>query len=148
MSKVGGSTECHSLFESEADIDKFFKTIEETEFYKNNIDIIKRVQKQNNKFFIQKVNGKLKKIINNKKSSEPKSKKTAENNSSNANGSKSLLGKWNYYKREMKLQQYLCYLYIIVFNELFISGKYDNAFDKAGINIKLNQIIKGIGSRN
>lgn len=141
MSKVGGSTECHSLFESESDIDDFFKSIEETNFYKSNIDIMKKIAKKNNKFFIQKVKGKLKKIANSKKSSEPKSKTTAENNTSNANGSKSLLGKWKYYKREMKLQQYLCYLYIIVFNELFISGKYDTNFANAGTDVKLDKII-------
>lgn len=141
ISKVGDSTECHSLFESEEDINKFFKLIEQTDFYKDNINIMNKIRKRNNKFFIQKVNNNLKKIIKNKMSSEKQSKKTATNNASNANGSKSLIGKWKYYRSEMKLQQYLCYLYIIVFNELFISGKYDDKFQDQGINIKLSDLL-------
>ena len=123
MSKIGGATEFHSLFNSEDEIRKFFSDIEKSDFYASHKEMIKRhsyteSQKQTGiKKYKTLVRNTLLKIfhISNEKNS--------------------------YFNTEMKLKEYMCTAYLVIFEKLFISDIYSDKFSEDGIKIKLSDVL-------
>lgn len=123
MSKIGGATEFHSLFNSEAEIKKFLSDVENSDFYASHKEMIKRhsyseSQKQTGvKKYKTLVRNTLLKLfhISNEKN--------------------------RYFNVEMKLKEYMCVAYLIIFEKLFISDKYSDMFNEDGIELKLNDIL-------
>ena len=121
ISKIGGSTECHSLFENDDEIQRFFRFVEKSDFFKSHKALIKK-HSYSEKIKPDLVTGIKTKIRNTaykvmKKETDPAGK---------------------YFNDEMKLREYLNYTYLILFDELFISGNYDDEFLNNGITKKIN----------
>lgn len=123
MSKIGGATECHSLFNSEAEIKNFFACIEKSNFYSSHKDMINRHsyserQKQTGiKKYKTLVRNTIFKILH---LSNEKNK---------------------YFNDEMKLREYICIAYLVVFEKLFITDGYSKMFGEDGIKIKLSDVL-------
>lgn len=123
MSKIGGATEFHSLFNTDDEIKKFLSDVEKSDFYASHKDMIKRhsyteSQKQTGiKKYKTLVRNVLLKIfhISNEKNT--------------------------YFNVEMKLREYMCVAYLIVFEKLFISDDYSDMFNDDGIKIKLSDVL-------
>ncbi len=106
MTKIGGSTDCHSLFDSAEEIKRFFKQMENSAFYNEYKSIIKacsQTEKEKQTGLIA-LKTKIRKLI-----FKALHLKTGD----------------NYFFEEMRLREYLCVAYLALFKELIISGKYD-----------------------
>ena len=120
MAKIGGATECHSLFNSKAEIKAFFAKIENSDFYKTHEAVIKRhsfaeKQKQTGIAKIKtRVRSILMKLLRVKKNDD-------------------------YFNEEMKLREYIGIAYLILFEKLFITGQAD--FARNGIDTKLTDLL-------
>ena len=124
ISKIGGSTECHSLFNSEEEIKIFLQFVEKSKFYKLHKDLIKKHS------YAEKI----------KPGMYVRMKTKARNLAYDVlkkNRDKSS----DYFNEEIKLREYLNYTYLILFDELFVSGKYDKDFSKTGINCALRDLV-------
>ncbi len=123
MSKIGGATEFHSLFNSEAEIKAFIADIEKSSFFISHKEMIKRHSYSES----QKQTGikKYKTLVRN-----TLLKLFHVSNEKN-----------RYFNVEMKLREYMCIAYLIVFEKLFISGKYSDMLNEDGIKLKLNNIL-------
>lgn len=129
LSTTGGATECCSLFGSAADINAFMSRIEKSDFYRKYKKLINRDKHAKYKEWISRLKRRITKKLN--KKNVPGAKQAAGGTSS---------GGVKHYLREMKLQRYFCYLYVILFDELFISGRYDSYMDNDELPIKLSDI--------
>lgn len=120
MAKIGGATECHSLFGSKVEIKEFFAKIESSDFYRAHEAVIKRhsfaeKQKQTGVAkFKTRVRDILMKLLRVKKNDD-------------------------YFNEEMKLREYMCIAYLLIFEKLFITGQAD--FARNGINTKLTDLL-------
>lgn len=126
ISKVGGSTECHSLFNSTQDIKTFFSRIESNHFYKKHNLVITECSAAHK----EEQHGlqKTKTIIRNRLL-----------NMLRIDRQERLAGQ--YYLEELKLKEYLCILYLILFEELFLSGKYDKQMKDNIFQEKLDELF-------
>lgn len=116
ISKIGGSTDCHSLFDGQEEIDTFIKYVEKTDFYKKHKALIKK-HSYSEKVKPDLITG-IKTRIRNLLYSILKKEKNR-------------IGE--YYNEEMKLREYLNYTYLILFEELILSGKEDKRFEQTEI---------------
>ncbi|MBR4727355.1 MAG: hypothetical protein IK080_05635 [Clostridia bacterium] len=106
MSKIGGSTDCHSLFASADEMQSFFRKVERTAFFKAHKELIL------------------------KHSSEEKERQTGltalktkvRNTALSALHARS---NDSYYSEELKLREYLCVVYLAIFERLFVSDPSD-----------------------
>lgn len=105
ISKIGGATECISLFENEEEIKRFFKSVEKSSFYKKHKVIIRKHTLEEKER--QKGIDLLKTKALNAKSRLAK-KKDADKEA-NAR-----------FHTEIKLREYLCVAYLVIFNKQFI----------------------------
>ncbi len=105
MSKIGGSTELHSLFASKKEMKAFFEVVERSDFYKEHLSLIKKYSYEESRkqtgFTLLKT--KLR------------------------NAALALLHikRDTYFNDEMKLREYLCVAYLMLFEKLFIEGEPD-----------------------
>lgn len=110
MKKIGGSTDCHSMFESTDEINKFIESIKNTDFYKTHIEIIKKYS-YSEKIKLtgfSKIKNDLKNVIFNLFNVNRQSR---ENN--------------RYFNEEIELRECLSIAYLEVFKRLFVTGDYD-----------------------
>ena len=124
ISKIGGATECHSLFNSSQEIERFCKYVERSTFYKSHKPLIKKHS------YAEKV-----------KPSAYIRLKTKVRNTAYDVLKKDRDKSGDYFNEEMKLREYLNYTYLVLFHELFISGKYDKEFFNPGVGYKLNDCM-------
>ena len=124
ISKIGGATECHSLFNSSQEIERFCKFVERSTFFKSHKSLIKKHS------YAEKV-----------KPSAYIRLKTKVRNTAYGMLNKERNKSDDYFNEEMKLREYLNYTYLILFDELFVSGKYDKDFSKTGINCALRDLV-------
>ena len=122
VSKIGGSTECHSLFADKDEIHAFFRYIENTDFYQTYTDLIKKysyaeTQKQTG---IKKVKTTIRDCV-------------LDLFKINKSGRRAN----DYFIEEMKIREYMKVMYLVLFEKLFLSGEYDNRFEDAGIQDEL-----------
>ncbi len=105
MSKIGGSTEFHSLFHSKAEMTAFFDAVERSDFFRNHLPLIKKYSYEES----QKQTGVT--LLKTKL----------------RNAALSLLHirRDDYFNEEMKLKEYLCVAYLILFEKLFVEGTPD-----------------------
>lgn len=124
ISKIGGATECHSLFENEQEIKNFFKFVEKSHFFKKHKALIKKhsYSEKIKPDFVTGVKTQVRNLV------YKLTRKTQDTE-----------GK--YFNEEMKLREYLNYTYIILFEILFVSGEYDEEFEEHGNMRKLNDFI-------
>lgn len=124
ISKIGGSTECHSLFDNNKEIKQFCSFVEKSDFFKTHKILIKKhsYSEQIKSDFLTSLKTKIRHVL-----FKILKKKIDESG--------------EYFNEEMKLREYLNYAYVILFDMLIISGKYDLDFDKNGIDKKLKDII-------
>lgn len=125
ISKIGGSTECHSLFESDDEIKRFFRFVEKSNFFKSHKALIKKHS------YIEKTKPDLVTGL-----------KTKIRNTAYKVMKKEPDSAGKYFIDEMKLREYLNYTYLILFSELFLSGKQDYMFSDPGIMYSLSEYIK------
>lgn len=125
ISKIGGSTECHSLFNSDAEIKRFFRYVEKSDFFRRYRAIIKKHS------YAEKV-----------KPTPYIAAKTKLRNMIYFVCKKELDRAGLYFNEEMKLKEYLNILYLILFDELILSGKYDRQFEQNALSDKLNAFIR------
>ena len=124
MSKIGGSTDCHSLFNSSEEIQSFFKKVESSDLFKKYGEVFKRHS-----------------FTESEKQTGTDRTKTAVRNAVldilhiGKDGRK----KSAYFNEEMKIREYMNIAYLIVFEELFIKGNYD--MSEIGIKSKLDEIL-------
>lgn len=126
MTKTGGATEFHSLFNDRNEINRFYSAVEQSEFYTKYETIIKKIS------YIEKE----------KQFGITKLKTTGRNllmdiMHLNKSGRK----KDAYFFEEIKLKEYMNCMYVILFEKLFISGQYDEEMYKAGITDRLDDMI-------
>ncbi|MBQ6067383.1 MAG: hypothetical protein IJK89_11255 [Clostridia bacterium] len=105
MSKIGGSTEFHSLFNSEREMKTFFAAVERSDFFKTHLPLIKKYSYEES----QKQTGVT--LLKTKL----------------RNAALALLHirKDTYFNEEMKLKEYFSVAYLILFQKLFIEGQPD-----------------------
>lgn len=121
ISKIGGSTECHSLFENDDEIQHFFRFVEKSDFFKSHKALIKKHS------YSEIVKPDLVTIL-----------KTKIRNTAYKVMKKETDSAGKYFNDEMKLREYLNYTYLILFSELFLSGKHDYMFSEPGITDSLS----------
>ena len=126
MSKIGGSTEMHSLFDNQKAIDQFFKTVEATPFYQRHEEMLKSHQVGE----IHKQTGaaKIKTILRNVLFTILHVNKEGRKKDA-------------YLWQEMKLREYICYTYVILFEKLILSGEYNDQFGNEEIDLKLSDLL-------
>lgn len=106
MTKIGGSTDCHSLFDSQEEIHEFFNKIESSSFfaeYKDTIISCSQSEKgiQTGLTALKtKIRNLIFRFLNINKGD-------------------------NYFFEEIRLREYLCIAYLAIFKELITSGKYN-----------------------
>ncbi len=125
ISKIAGSTDCHSLFEGKEEVLRFFKYVEKSSFYKKHRGMIKKHS------YGQKVKPDLYEGV-----------KTAIRDFLYGILKKEIDRTGMYFNEEMKLREYLNCAYLILFNELFISGHYDKDFHVQSINYSFEFYMK------
>lgn len=121
LKKVGGSTDMITLFGKNDNVIKYFRIVKKNHLYiinnnRRKIYKIKRYCKETIKMSIRTLLNFL------KIRKYEKVDMMFKNN-------------------ERSLNELLTYLYLIVFEELFISGRYDKYFDLQGIDFKLDDVI-------
>lgn len=123
ISKIGGATECHSLFNDEKEIKRFFRYVEKSEFYKKHQALIKKhsYEEKVKPDFITAVKTKVRNALY-----------TISRNTDKPD---------NYFNEEIKLKEYLSYTFLILFDEMFISGKYDKEFSSQCVDYKLDDFM-------
>lgn len=124
ISKIGGSTECHSLFENDDEIKRFFRFVEKSNFFKSHKALIKKHS------YSEKVKPDLVTGL-----------KTKARNSLYKVLKKDINKADVYFNEEMKLREYLNYTYLILFEELILSGREDEKFSDSGVSVQLNKYL-------
>lgn len=124
MKKVGGSTDCHSLFNSKEEISSFINKIENSDFFRKNEEMIKKhslSEKEKQTGFL-KLKTDIRNIVFDILGIGKKSR----------DGSR-------YFTEEMKLREYMCIAYIILFEKLILSGDFD--LNNEVLNKSFNEIL-------
>lgn len=126
LSKIGGSTDCHSLFNSSREVRQFKAMIEHTAFFSDYYFLIGRCSECSS----HKSHRALKWFsdIRNKMS-------TRQNSNKDSRLSK------EYFYDEICIREYVGYAYLILFQKLFLSGEYDGLFDNNGIDVSLSDLL-------
>lgn len=125
ISKIGGSTECHSLFENDEEIKQFFSFVEKSDFFKSHKALIKK-HSYSEKIKPDFVTG----------------LKTKVRNSLYKLLKKDINKTDIYFNEEMKLREYLNITFLVLFSELFLSGSYDSLFNKCSVDTKFDAFLK------
>lgn len=126
IAKIGGATDFHSLFDCKEVIDRFLLNVEKSEFYKKYASLIKRTS------YIEK-----------EKQTGIKKFKTKVRNMVmdvchlNVNERMQTI----YFWEEIKLKEYMCCVYLMLFEKLFVSGEFDDVLECEGVNIDLYKLI-------
>ncbi len=126
ISKIGGATECHSLFNSPREIGEFEKRIENSTFYRNHRQMLERTRHMPR----ERLTGgaAVKHVV-----------RSAVLNTLRIGVEGRRKGA--YFFQEMKLRDYLCYAYVILFQKLILSGDYDEYFCQPGIQTDLTELL-------
>lgn len=109
MKKIGGSTDCHSLFGSQKDIKEFFRRVEHTRFFRSHRKLIEKYSATAKEK--QKGMTLLKTKIRNLVLSILHVKHT------------------DFFFEEMKIREYLCVVYLFLFEKLILSDSADLSAD-------------------
>jgi len=121
--KIGGATDCHSLFDSAADISRFKSIVNKSDFY----NYFSSLSGEKERLPFKKAYIPLLSFIY------------------NALGVPAESTPRNVYRRnETILRDYVCYVYLFLFKELLLSGKYDHMLDYQGIDIHLADFFKAL----
>ena len=124
MKKIGGSTDCHSLFADKKEISSFIKSVKNCDFYRFHLEII------NKNSYTIKV----------KLSGFSKLKNDLRNFVFNVLGiNKSAREQNHYFNEEMELRECLSIAYLAIFEKLFITGNFD--FTKEEIDYKFEELF-------
>jgi hypothetical protein len=124
MSKIGGSTDCHSLFENREEMRKLIRFVEQSEFYHSHRVVIKKMS------YAEK----------NKPKAYEALRTWVRDTLYKALRKETPTG--DYYGEEMKLREYLCCAYLILFEKLFVSKLYDNAMKDVELSVPLNDFFE------
>lgn len=111
IAKKGGATDCHSLFNSSAEISEFKSMVWKS--------VVRKIVPDLSRASF--ISGRLRRIIKIARA------RTSED---------------KYKLKEADLREWMCYLYLYLFGELFLSGKYDNIFDSQGISKVLTDYFR------
>lgn len=114
ISKIGGATDVHSLFGSEAEIARFKAGIRKTPFYRNHAP-----EKTFRQFTVALFN------------------KLLDMTGKNAQ-------EVIYKRKELSLRQFVGYAYLIMFDELLLSGKYDSLFQSQSMDRRLSDFLPAL----
>ena len=122
MSKVGGSTECHSLFNGKKEIRAFFAAVERSDFYRKHLPLIKKYsyEESQRQTGVTLLKTKLR----------------------NAAFALLHVNHDTYFNEEMKLKEYLAVAYLVLFEKLFIEGEPD--FSAASCELSFAEALKQI----
>ncbi len=124
--KIGGATEVHSLFKDKAAMNRFIKTVEESEFYRTHEAVIARTNR-----------------LEAPQTGVAKVKTAVRNTALSAlHIGKEGRAKDAYFHEEMKLRQYFYYVYVMLFEKLILSGEYASRLSSDGIDVKLDELLK------
>ncbi len=124
MAKIGGSTDCRSMFDSEAQIKRFISDVKKTSFYREYKDVIRACS-----------------VTEKEKQTGITALKTGVRNAVlTVSGKRNNGG----YFEEMLLREYLCVAYLSLFRELMTSGKYDLSQSKCPVTFDDIKKIRGI----
>lgn len=106
MSKIGGSTDCHSLFASADEIQSFFRMVERSRFFKAHKALILKhsLEEKERQTGLTAIKTKV---------------RNAALSALHAGRSDS------YFQEETKLREYLCVVYLALFERLFVSDNSD-----------------------
>lgn len=126
ISKTGGATDFHSLFSCKEELNRFLLSIEKSDFYQKYALKIKRTSyiEKEKQTGIKRLKTKIRNIILNIFHLNVGERKQTV-----------------YYFEEIKLKEYMCCAYLMLFDRLFVSGEYDDKLDCEGINIRLKDLI-------
>ncbi len=126
MSKIGGSTELHSLFENTEESDRFIANVKASEFYKKHKDTFERysVSLKEKQTGIRLLKTKVRNIL------MDLLHLNVENRKRDA-----------YYHRELQIRESMLYVYLYLFDKLFLSGEYDDFMDNEELNIELSEMM-------
>ncbi len=124
MKKVGGATDCHSLFNGKDEINSFINKIENSDFFRKNEEIIKKhsLTEKEKQTGLLKIKTDIRNIVFDILGIGKDSRKQGL-----------------YFAEEMKLREYMCIAYIILFEKLILSGDFDLNSD--GLNKPLREIL-------
>lgn len=124
ISKIGGATEVHSLFDTNEDAERLLQTVRNSKLFQTYGATCayggyarSALEKEANAWKNKVRNGIFSILHLNTKEREQS----------------------RYFLKEMALREALCYLSVILFEKLFLSGEYDEFFDDAGISVKLSE---------
>lgn len=126
IAKTGGATDFHSLFACKADLDRFVANIEKCEFFNKYMSLIKKISyvEREKQTGIKRIKTKIRNVVLDVcHINEADRKQTA------------------YYYEEIKLKEYMCCAYLMLFDKLFISGEYDDKLDCEGIDVSLTELM-------
>lgn len=127
ISKIGGATDVHSLFGSKEELERFVSGIEKSAFYQKYAYAFKRVShtEKQRQTGIRKVKTTVRNMLMDILHLQVEARRQSA-----------------YYFEEMKLREYLCCAYLMIFEKLFISGKYDDQLDCVAISIGINDLMQ------
>ncbi|MGN0172212.1 MAG: asparagine synthase-related protein [Acutalibacteraceae bacterium] len=126
ISKIGGATECHSLFNTPAEMKEFMAKVQNSAFYQAHAAMLQRHS-----------------LAATDKQTGLSAVKTAVRNAVMTIlhvGTQSRK-RDAYLREEMKLREYLCYTYVILFEKLILSDEYTAQFGNEGIDLKLSDLL-------
>ena len=126
MSKIGGSTEVQSLFGNADEAERFISRVESSGFYKEHKDVFEKYSQavKEKQTGITQLKTKIRNIL-------------MDLLHLNVEGRK----KDAYFYRELRLRESLLYVYLFLFNKLFISGEFDIVMDSESLNVDLKDIM-------
>ena len=126
ISKIGGATDFHSLFGRKEDLDRFILSVENSEFYQKYASVIKSrsyIEKER-QTGIKRMKTKVRNLVLDVCHVNVEERKQSA-----------------YYFEEIKLKEFMCCAYLMLFEQLFISGKYDDKMDCEGIQVDIYDLI-------
>lgn len=121
MKKEGGATDGQAFFDSKQSMKRLYRLVEQSNFYKRYEKALTKVPLTDYGSYEKR---KQRLIL-----------------SSMIHGKFSQLKQLLWRLEEQKIQRYLLYLYLVLFDNLIVSGQYDQYFDCDGISFTINQII-------
>lgn len=109
ISKIGGATDCHSLFESADAVKAFFEKIEQSDFYLSHREIIARhsLGEKEKQTGVARLKTAVRGLVLNALHIGTEGRR-----------------KDVYFHEEIKLREYLSYAYLILFQKLFLTDRF------------------------
>ncbi len=121
ISKKGGATDCHSLFDSDKEIAQFKSVVKKSGFYGKYASLLRGCSEASyGKDFVVKLLYAVSKTVG---------------------VDFAHISDIAYYRNEVALREYVGYAYLILFEILFLSGKYDSLFGQDGIDLDLTAVL-------